>query len=118
MQATTPAPFTPASDASAPAAARPATLMAQGPQAGASAAATVSPSIPAPAKLADDILAADFGPSDVLEGHEAAMEESLALCAPIGEAVQEQVLALEQVGAGFCYRFALSEGMAACGVCS
>lgn len=63
----------------------------------------MSPGIPAPAHLADDILAADFGPSSVLEGHEAAMEESRALCAPIGEEVQEQVLALEQVGAGpFC----------------
>lgn len=97
-QASTPAPFTPASDASMPAAARPAPPQAQAPEAGGSAAAALSPRIPAPAQLADDILAADFGPSHVLEGHEAMMKESLALCAPIGEAVQEQLLVLEQVG--------------------
>jgi len=93
LQVTTPAPFTPGNDAP-PAAAVPAKQQPQAPVPDQPARPTHTPR---PAVLADDILAADFGPSAVLEGHEERMSESLALCAPIKEAVQEQMLALDQV---------------------
>lgn len=93
FQASTPAPFTPCGDPSAaPLSAGPAAPQQHAQQ------AQLSPRIPPPAALADDILSVNFGASAVLDGHEVCMEESLALCVPIGDMVQEQMLALDQVG--------------------
>lgn len=82
-KAATPAPATPAEDAG-----------------GAPSRAAQQPvALPPAAMLDDDVLAYDFGgaAARILEGHESLMEESAALSAPVADAVQEQLLALDQV---------------------
>lgn len=92
-QAGAPAPFTPGSDPTAAAAAthQPAQLQQ---------AAAAELALPQAAVLADDILAFDFGAAaeGVLEGHKERTEESAALSVPMADAVQEQLLVLDQVG--------------------
>ena len=105
----TPAPFTPGADAPpAPASAPTAPPHLQQPAPEPAAAPS------APAQLADDILAFDFSAPAALAGHTACMEASEALCRPIGEEVQAQVLALDQVGKGGRGR-GLGEGEAVVG---
>lgn len=93
QQAGTPAPYTPGADLAAAAAAS----THQPPE-----QATAAAPAPAPAVLADDILAFDFGGAAdrVLTGHAALVEESAALSAPVTDSIQEQLLVLDQVGAG------------------
>ncbi|PSC73678.1 organic cation carnitine transporter 7-like [Micractinium conductrix] len=93
VKVVTPAPFTPGADAPpAPASAPTAPPHLQQPAPEPAAAPS------APAQLADDILAFDFSAPAALAGHTACMEASEALCRPIGEEVQAQVLALDQLG--------------------
>jgi hypothetical protein len=96
-KAATPAPFTPGSSTT------PAAAADQEHQAAAAAAEAAAAARQA-AVLADDILGFSFQPSSVLERHEQSMAESLELCAPMAEAVQEQLLVLDQVGAGWGLR--------------
>jgi hypothetical protein len=91
-KAATPAPFTPGSSTT------PAPAADQEQQAAAAAAAAAAAM--QAAVLADDILGFSFQPSTVLQRHEQSIAESMELCAPMAEAVQEQLLVLDQVGAG------------------